>query len=157
MIVTGGMRGDGSLNSTLYVFDPSEGQVESLQIDGLRPRFSHTSHVIGSLVVLVGGVCAPQPGTNSMEPGVSVVDVAARTAFDCQLWPPPLSQCGGAGRQLSLYGGYCHASAVIEKGGERSIVAVGGGGNCFSFGMHVGQKALHIDVRQLQRLSDLYC
>nr|XP_015213796.1 PREDICTED: tRNA wybutosine-synthesizing protein 4-like [Lepisosteus oculatus] len=96
-------------------------------------RYSHSAHVIGQRLILVGGVWLQAEGV----PGVAVVDLATGGSVEYSLdtsavpWPLML---------------HSHRSAPLEDGGPE-LLLVGGGGNCFSFGTHLNPCPVSLDLR----------
>ena len=115
----------------------------------LIPRFSHTSHNLDSKdpnninIVLLGGVSSAvtQPDIclltidNLKEVVLSVKEVELECQENAATTPPLI---------------YCHGS-VIADGGE-SIKIIGGGGNCFSFGMNVNKEIFSVQIKDLANL-----
>ncbi|XP_037344203.2 tRNA wybutosine-synthesizing protein 4 [Pungitius pungitius] len=97
------------------------------------PRYSHSAHVVGHRLVVVGGVWLHSDGV----PGVAVVDLSARSSAEFRLdtssvpWP------------LMLHS-FCSELSDPE---EPQLLLVGGGGNCFSFGTHFNLQPVTVDLR----------
>ncbi|XP_066301529.1 tRNA wybutosine-synthesizing protein 4-like [Branchiostoma lanceolatum] len=99
----------------------------------LSPRYSHTSHVCGNSLLLVGGV---NPG-NHYPPGLTVINLVSgmwkEYAFpECKLERPIMV--------------HNHTSDLLSKD---ELLITGGGGNCFSFGTHLNSGPLTLDVSNL--------
>uniref|UniRef100_A0A674NKR6 tRNA wybutosine-synthesizing protein 4 n=1 Tax=Takifugu rubripes TaxID=31033 RepID=A0A674NKR6_TAKRU len=86
------------------------------------PRYSHSAHVIGDNLLLVGGVWLHSDGV----PDVAVINLVTRCCVEFRLdrdsvpWP------------LMLHS-FC---SEITDPEEPELLLLGGGGNCFSFGTH---------------------
>ena len=115
----------------------------------LIPRFSHTSQRLdwkdpnNINIVLLGGVSSAvtQPDICLVtidilkEVVLSVKEVELECQENASTTPPLI---------------YCHGS-VVADGGE-SIKIIGGGGNCFSFGMNVNKAVFSIQIKDLEKL-----
>ena len=116
----------------------------------LIPRFSHTSHRLDSKdpnninIVLLGGVSSAvtQPDICLVtidilkEVVLSVKEVELECQENASTTTPPLI--------------YCHGSVVADSG--ESIKIIGGGGNCFSFGMNVNKAVFSVQIKDLEKL-----
>ncbi|XP_042351118.1 tRNA wybutosine-synthesizing protein 4 [Plectropomus leopardus] len=97
------------------------------------PRYSHSAHVIGEKLVVVGGVWLRSDGV----PGAVVIDLATRSSVEFSLdttsvpWP------------LMLHS-FCSELTDSE---EPELLLIGGGGNCFSFGTHFNVQPVTVDLR----------
>ncbi|KAM8855836.1 tRNA wybutosine-synthesizing protein 4 [Spinachia spinachia] len=97
------------------------------------PRYSHSAHVMGDKLVVVGGVWLHAAGV----PGVAVIDLGARSCAEFRLdtssvpWP------------LMLHS-FCSELTDPE---EPELLLLGGGGNCFSFGTHFNLQPVAVDLR----------
>ncbi|KAI3355652.1 hypothetical protein L3Q82_004244 [Scortum barcoo] len=97
------------------------------------PRYSHSAHVIGEKLVVVGGVWLHPDGV----PGVVVIDLATRSSVEFSLdttsvpWP------------LMLHS-FC---SELTDPQEPQLLLIGGGGNCFSFGTHFNPQPVTVDLR----------
>ncbi|XP_069052575.1 tRNA wybutosine-synthesizing protein 4 [Lepisosteus oculatus] len=136
VVVAGGLgRGGVPLGSVLLLRPQETGFCwEELRTQPLLvPRYSHSAHVIGQRLILVGGVWLQAEGV----PGVAVVDLATGGSVEYSLdtsavpWPLML---------------HSHRSAPLEDGGPE-LLLVGGGGNCFSFGTHLNPCPVSLDLR----------
>ncbi|KAJ8012659.1 hypothetical protein DPEC_G00045190 [Dallia pectoralis] len=103
----------------------------------LVPRYSHSAHVIGDRLVLVGGVWLQQDGV----PGVAVVDLTTGVSVELRLdtsavpWPLML---------------HCFCSELLEdSNGSTTVALIGGGGNCFSFGTHHNLCPVIVDLKDV--------
>ncbi len=125
VLITGGLRGDQIICDRISVLDTSSMKVSSHPgPPGMLPRFSHSCIVAGSRAYLVGGV------SSHLQPGVAVLDLAQWTVREYSLEVP---------RSVGLY-----SHGIVSKEGNGDIYVLGGGGNCFSFGMHIATEALVI-------------
>ncbi|XP_049904417.1 tRNA wybutosine-synthesizing protein 4 [Epinephelus moara] len=97
------------------------------------PRYSHSAHVIGEKLVVVGGVWLHSDGV----PGVVMINLATRSSVEFSLdttsvpWP------------LMLHS-FCSELTDSE---EPELLLIGGGGNCFSFGTHFNPQPVTVDLR----------
>ncbi|XP_017325084.1 tRNA wybutosine-synthesizing protein 4 isoform X1 [Ictalurus punctatus] len=99
----------------------------------LVPRYSHSAHVIGENLVVVGGVWLQADGV----PGVAVINlttgVSVEVSLDTSSVPWPL-----------MLHSFC--SELLDSDGAE-MVLIGGGGNCFSFGTHLNSHPVILDLR----------
>ncbi|XP_059199036.1 tRNA wybutosine-synthesizing protein 4 [Centropristis striata] len=97
------------------------------------PRYSHSAHVIGEKLVVVGGVWLHSDGV----PGVVIIDLSTCSSVEFRLdttsvpWP------------LMLHS-FCSELSDPE---EEELLLIGGGGNCFSFGTHFNLQPVTVDLR----------
>ncbi|CAB1421107.1 unnamed protein product [Pleuronectes platessa] len=97
------------------------------------PRYSHSAHVIGQKLVVVGGVWMHSDGV----PGVVMIDLATRSSVEFSLdtsrvpWP------------LMLHSFCCE----LTDSEEPELLLIGGGGNCFSFGTHFNPRPVSVNLR----------
>ncbi|KAM9347649.1 tRNA wybutosine-synthesizing protein 4 [Symphorus nematophorus] len=97
------------------------------------PRYSHSSHVIGEKLVVVGGVWLHSDGV----PGVAIINLITHSSVEFSLdmtsvpWP------------LMLHS-FC--SELTDPEGPE-LLLIGGGGNCFSFGTHFNLQPVTVDLR----------
>ncbi|KAL9968447.1 hypothetical protein ACROYT_G026824 [Oculina patagonica] len=135
VVLAGGL--DASLHAldTVQIIDMQMNSMtlRTLQIEPpLPPRYSHTAHVIHDSLILVGGVtpnsCHP--------PGVVVLHLKSLT------WKSyTLPTCTAPSMPLMLHN---HRSVCWED--SQGIMVLGGGGNCFSFGTHLNDGPVFIDL-----------
>ncbi|XP_062861712.1 tRNA wybutosine-synthesizing protein 4 isoform X1 [Trichomycterus rosablanca] len=98
----------------------------------LVPRYSHTAHVIGENLVVVGGVWLQSAGV----PGVAIINLISRNSVEISIdtssvpWP------------LMLHS-FC--SELLDSEGTE-VVLIGGGGSCFSFGTHFNAQPVTLDL-----------
>ena len=93
----------------------------------ISPRFSHSSHVMADKLVVCGGVGPGAP------PPCEIIDLVTGVR---QLVSLPTSLTTGG---LLMY--HSHSSVARES----TIIILGGGGNCFSFGTHYN-KCVQFDL-----------
>uniref|UniRef100_A0A8C9ZDR5 tRNA wybutosine-synthesizing protein 4 n=1 Tax=Sander lucioperca TaxID=283035 RepID=A0A8C9ZDR5_SANLU len=97
------------------------------------PRYSHSAHVIGEKLLVVGGVWLHSDGV----PGVVMINLTTRSSVEFSLdttsvpWP------------LMLHS-FCSELTDSE---EPELLLIGGGGNCFSFGTHFNLQPVTVDLR----------
>merc|ERR1719483_1919503 len=114
------------IGGDLWSIGVKDGKIDVRQLDvKIIPRFSHTAHVIGDHLLVVGGV-----GLGDIPP-VEVFNLVTGEVVSCEL---PVN----VGDELLMV--HNHGSVVV--GGH--LYLVGGGGNCFSFGTHYN-KTFKID------------
>lgn len=101
-------------------------------------RYSHSAHVIGDKLLVVGGVWL-----HSHVPGVAVIDLETHSSVECFLdltavpWP------------LMLHSFCSELTASKEE-----LLLIGGGGNCFSFGTHLNPQPVAVDLRPIGSLDN---
>ncbi|XP_073517317.1 tRNA wybutosine-synthesizing protein 4 isoform X1 [Phyllobates terribilis] len=97
----------------------------------LTPRYSHSSHVIGEKLLLLGGVWIHARAA----PGLAIVDLITGHVAEYLInsasleWP------------LMLHG---HSSVLLPDG--KHVMVLGGGGNCFSFGTHLNVQPAVVEL-----------
>ncbi|KAK2840324.1 hypothetical protein Q5P01_014064 [Channa striata] len=95
------------------------------------PRYSHSAHVTGDKLLVVGGVWLHSDSV----PGVMVISLNTCSSVEFSLdtssvpWP------------LMLH------SFCSELTDSEELLLVGGGGNCFSFGTHFNPQPVTVDLR----------
>lgn len=100
-------------------------------------RYSHSAHVIGDKLLLVGGVWL-----YSNVPGVAVINLKTCNSIEYRLdtstvpWP------------LMLHS-FC--SELTDS--KEEMLLIGGGGNCFSFGTHLNPQPVVVDLRPISILD----
>ncbi|KAJ8396314.1 hypothetical protein AAFF_G00018910 [Aldrovandia affinis] len=97
------------------------------------PRYSHSAHVTGHKLVLVGGVWLQAEGV----PGVAVIDLTTGGSVEHCLDTSPVPW------PLMLHS-FC--SEPLDEEGT-AVAVMGGGGNCFSFGTHLNPQPVTLDLR----------
>ena len=118
VVVSGGLHSHALCSGAVFTVAVLGGELEVTQLEvTIHPRFSHTSHVVGDQLIVVGGVGLGDP------PPCEVIHLVtgARTWFQLP------SEVGGG--LLMCHG---HGSAMVSN----QLWILGGGGNCFSFGTH---------------------
>ncbi|KFM57358.1 Leucine carboxyl methyltransferase 2, partial [Stegodyphus mimosarum] len=114
VIITGGLSGDETILNSVHAFDAEKCQWSTLQISGLLPRYSHTSHVWENYIILVGGVTS----LNGFTLGIGIINLITLMAIEISspIQDPeyPILLCN-------------HCSCIYED----HILIIGGGGNCF--------------------------
>ena len=123
VIVTGGLRDDMEISDrvvTITLDDNGEVVVKKSDIK-IVPRFSHTSHVVGDKLLIIGGVGDGDP------PPCEVIDLVTGDKTEFSL-PSEVE-----GELLMCHN---HGSVIID---DTELWVVGGGGNCFSFGTHYNE------------------
>ncbi|TKS67878.1 tRNA wybutosine-synthesizing protein 4 [Collichthys lucidus] len=97
------------------------------------PRYSHSAHVIGEKLVVVGGVWLHSDSV----PGALIINLSTHSSVEFSLdttfvpWP------------LMLHS-FCSELTNPE---EPELLLIGGGGNCFSFGTHFNFQPVAVDLR----------
>ncbi|XP_076012442.1 tRNA wybutosine-synthesizing protein 4 [Genypterus blacodes] len=97
------------------------------------PRYSHSAHMVGEKLVVVGGVWLHSDGV----PGVAVIDLITRSSMEFTLdttsvpWP------------LMLHS-FC---SELMEAPDPAVLLIGGGGNCFSFGTHFNLQPATVDLK----------
>ena len=115
VIVSGGIDSKMNFNTSLYLFEPLKHQVMRRVSLDLTPRLSHNSFVTeNSVIYLMGGV------TPKRDCGATEVDLVLGTVKE-------------ESEPQSSVPLYSNTGAFING----QFLMVGGGGNCFSFGMHI--------------------
>lgn len=135
MVVSGGLGQDVLPLRDIWCFSLEDEQWSELHVDGMLPRYSHTSAVCGDKLILVGGVNT-LPGS---QPGVCVVDLHTASCTEYTL-PVQNPAC-----PIMLHN---HTSEVVDS--ETAVLVVGGGGNCFSFGTAFNSRMIRIDLQQFR-------
>ncbi|XP_076603828.1 tRNA wybutosine-synthesizing protein 4 [Chaetodon auriga] len=96
------------------------------------PRYSHSAHVIGEKLLVVGGVWLHSDGV----PGGVIINLTTCSSVEFSLdttsvpWP------------LMLHS-FCSELTDPE---EPELLLMGGGGNCFSFGTHFNPQPVTVDL-----------
>lgn len=133
VLISGGL--DDSLKplNDIWELDMKTEQWKIIDIAGILPRYGHTSHVVNSTLILVGGVNT----LTGQQPGICVVDLQRKTCTELQL--PTMNP----EKPVMLIN---HNSTLLSD--KSSILVVGGGGNCFSFGTFFNSYIVQIDLNQ---------
>ena len=101
-------------------------------------RFSHTSHIIGESKLLLVGGFASQPNIQmaSLGQSISIVDLKSHKFIDYDIFIKP--------QPLNGYPLLVNHASYIEN--EDTLKILGGGSNCFSFGMHINNSVLKVPI-----------
>ncbi|PNF35678.1 tRNA wybutosine-synthesizing protein 4 [Cryptotermes secundus] len=135
MVVSGGLGQDVLPLRDIWCFSLEGEMWSELRVDGMLPRYSHTSAVCGDKMILIGGVNT-LPGS---QPGVCVVDLNTASCTEYAL-PVQNPAC-----PIMLHN---HTSELTDN--ETAVLVVGGGGNCFSFGTVFNSRMIRIDLQQFK-------
>ncbi|KAK9537312.1 hypothetical protein VZT92_004941 [Zoarces viviparus] len=136
VVVFGGLDRRGVPLGDTAVLRPTDGGFSWERIELQPPpvpRYSHSAHVIGEKLVVVGGVWLHSDGV----PGVVIIHLTTRSSVELSLdttsvpWP------------LMLHS-FCSELTDSE---EPELLLMGGGGNCFSFGTHFNLQPVTVDLR----------
>ncbi|XP_035689312.1 tRNA wybutosine-synthesizing protein 4-like [Branchiostoma floridae] len=138
VIVTGGLCEDLQPSAAVHLAtctpEPQGGMtvvwMELEVTPPLSPRYSHTSHVYRNSLLLVGGV-NPE---NNYPPGLTVMDLGSGMWKEYAFPECPLE------RPIMVHN---HTSYLLSKD---ELLIIGGGGNCFSFGTHLNNGPLTLDI-----------
>jgi len=156
LVLTGGLDQQDRISDQIFIIDLDRETVSSVAWPStvLIPRFAHTSHAhpTGQGIVLIGGVSSavtqPEIGYLKMQLEASLVEnVEAATGYETFLHMESEVAEMASKTTASPLLLVQHSSLVDEKSGE--VVIVGGGGNCFSFGMHVNKTVVRFSPDQL--------
>uniref|UniRef100_A0A8C5PEY4 tRNA wybutosine-synthesizing protein 4 n=1 Tax=Leptobrachium leishanense TaxID=445787 RepID=A0A8C5PEY4_9ANUR len=137
-VLSGGLLRSGTPSGSITVLRPSDYhfQWEKLETTPpLTPRYSHSSHVVGDKLLLVGGIWFVPHSV----PGLAVVDLRSGHCAEYEIdasfleWP------------LMLHG---HSSILHPD--KRQILLLGGGGTCFSFGTHMNRQPVLLQLPVFQ-------
>ncbi|GAB1601190.1 tRNA wybutosine-synthesizing protein 4-like [Argonauta hians] len=132
MVLAGGLKQDLLPSSAVYILDLNTFHWKLLDLSGLLyPRYSHTAHIVGDNLILVGGV-----NLEHRAPGVAAVNLVSGHAQEFYL---PAQYKGD--EIIMLHG---HQSELLNN--DRLLV-IGGGSNCFSFGTHLNKSMFYIDLK----------
>ncbi|XP_065176236.1 tRNA wybutosine-synthesizing protein 4-like isoform X2 [Sycon ciliatum] len=104
----------------------------------LPGRYSHSSHVVDNMLVLVGGVSAA-----SSQPSIILANLCSRTWQLLDLQVPTREP-------LLLHNHSSHLIRHLSSDSHPTLVLVGGGGNCFSFGTHFNSELYCVALPMLQ-------
>ncbi|XP_030283503.1 tRNA wybutosine-synthesizing protein 4 [Sparus aurata] len=97
------------------------------------PRYSHSAHVIGDKLVVVGGVWLHSSGV----PGGAIINLTTHSSVEFSLDTTPVPW------PLMLHS-FCSELMDPE---EPELLLIGGGGNCFSFGTHLNPQPITLNLR----------
>ncbi|XP_068745300.1 tRNA wybutosine-synthesizing protein 4-like isoform X2 [Montipora capricornis] len=135
VILAGGLDANLHALNTIQILDTqvSPMTLRTLHIDPLlSPRYSHTAHVIDDKLVLVGGVTP----NSSHPPGIVILHLES-LAWNSFILPAFIAPHA----PLML-----HNHCSVCWNGSQDVVVLGGGGNCFSFGTHLNDGPVMIDL-----------
>ncbi|XP_044142528.1 tRNA wybutosine-synthesizing protein 4 [Bufo gargarizans] len=127
-VLSGGILTSGVPTGSITILKPAGSHFSWEHLDTtppLMPRYSHSSHVIGEKLLLVGGVWIHARGV----PGLTIVDLITGQVSEYRIdstsleWP------------LMLHG---HSSVLLAD--KKHLLLLGGGGTCFSFGTHLNRQ-----------------
>ena len=146
ILITGGLTERGHPSRDVYVVDVRNRIVRQVE-SSLAHRFSHTSHHLlrkgdegggdVATVALIGGVSSAVT-----QPEMCVIRID--TALDKVMRSSEVGLEGCDEEKVLLFN---HDSYVDDSTGE--VVVLGGGGNCFSFGMNINRVQLRISLLKL--------
>ncbi|XP_054642567.1 tRNA wybutosine-synthesizing protein 4 isoform X2 [Dunckerocampus dactyliophorus] len=140
VLVFGGLGRRGQPMGDTVVLKPNERGFCWERIDVQPPpcpRYSHSAHVIGKHLIVVGGVWLRSDDV----PGVAIINLDTRCGLEFRLntssvpWP------------LMLHS-FC-SELTDQKKAE--LLLIGGGGNCFSFGTHFNPQLVTVDLQPALR------
>ncbi|XP_056408460.1 tRNA wybutosine-synthesizing protein 4, partial [Hyla sarda] len=133
-VVSGGLLASGAPTGSITVLRPEHSHFSWERLDTippLTPRYSHSSHVIGHRLILVGGIWIHARGV----PGLTVVDLISGHVCEYQINSTPVEW------PLMLHG---HSSVLLPDG--QCVLVLGGGGTCFSFGTHLNKRPVMLEL-----------
>ncbi|KAM4012225.1 tRNA wybutosine-synthesizing protein 4-like [Anomaloglossus baeobatrachus] len=133
-VLSGGLLASGIPSGSISVLQAAQTHFSWKHLDTippLTPRYSHSSHIIGDKLLLLGGVWIHARAV----PGLTLVDLitghVAEFLINSALleWP------------LMLHG---HSSVLLPDG--KHVLVLGGGGTCFSFGTHLNMQPAVVEL-----------
>ncbi|XP_068122546.1 tRNA wybutosine-synthesizing protein 4 isoform X2 [Hyperolius riggenbachi] len=133
-VLSGGLLQSGLPTGSIYLLLPQDQHFTFYKLDTsppLTPRYSHTSHVIGDKLILVGGVWIHRRGI----PGLSMVDLLTGHVREFELYTVTVDW------PLMLH---AHSSVLLPD--MKTLMLLGGGGTCFSFGTHLNLQPVVLDL-----------
>ncbi|KAL3831855.1 hypothetical protein ACJMK2_023552 [Sinanodonta woodiana] len=136
MVIAGGVNSDFQPLNTVYLLNLEKLQWKKLPTATLSPRYSHTAHIVGDILVLVGGVSMVHTS-----PGMALVHLPSGMVTEFILDDVKDED------QLKLLMLHKHTSHLPEPD-DGHILILGGGGNCFSFGTHLNTTPVHLHIDQ---------
>lgn len=99
------------------------------------PRYSHTAHIIDDTLILIGGA------NNSIRPpGICFIDLKKLKCSEFEL--PVSFNLNNADQPTPLIF-ICHQTCLLDK---NTVLLIGGGSICFTFGTHLNKQALLLDI-----------
>lgn len=78
MYISGGLDKNLKPLSDLWMFDLKSETWKRMVIEGMIPRYGHTSHVVNTSLVLIGGVNT----LDEQQPSIGVVDLLTGTCVE---------------------------------------------------------------------------
>ncbi|KAK7488705.1 hypothetical protein BaRGS_00020002 [Batillaria attramentaria] len=129
VVMMGGMDDDQNPHCSVYLLDVASAHWQALALTPFLPRYSHTCHIVGDQLVVVGGV-----NLHQQTPGVGIINLRTGTAQEFAF--PNLGQ-----QRLLMF--HRHCSIILP---DNRVVVLGGGGNCFSFGTHLNHTPVILDI-----------
>ncbi|XP_033111075.1 tRNA wybutosine-synthesizing protein 4-like [Anneissia japonica] len=134
VILTGGLDDDANTIDGVIIMDTADWSWHTLKTSpDIQPRYSHTSHVVKDLLLLVGGL--------SLSPvtfGVTSISLLSGSVCNYSL------MAENPEKPIMLFK---ISSELYEE--ERKLVILGGGGNCFSFGTHFNSTPISLDISKV--------
>lgn len=131
VVVAGGLGHDTAPLNSLAILDMESRTCEELEtVPPFQARYSHTAHIVEDQLILLGG----ENPLKSALPSVTVVHLKsfALQNFSLEVFSPE--------SPIMLHNHASHWLAETE-----SILVIGGGGNCFSFGTHLNKTPVIIE------------
>ncbi|XP_052802199.1 tRNA wybutosine-synthesizing protein 4-like isoform X2 [Mya arenaria] len=128
MVIAGGLLGDSTPSSSVHLLNVELMSWKKMDIC-IEARYSHSSHVIGDYLILIGGV-----SLSHWLPGVAMVYLPSCHSAEFSL-PDMVKD--------SIVMLHRHTSTVLD---DTTILILGGGGNCFSFGTHLNSSPVLLDI-----------
>ncbi|XP_061917615.1 tRNA wybutosine-synthesizing protein 4 isoform X2 [Entelurus aequoreus] len=136
VVVFGGLGRKGEPLGDTTILKPREGGFCWERIDVQPPpcpRYSHSAHVLGEQLIVVGGVWLHSDGV----PGVAVMGLDTCCSMEFRL------DTSSVPYPLMLHS-FC-SELTDQK--EAELLLIGGGGNCFSFGTHFNPQLVSVDLQ----------
>ncbi|XP_063964259.1 tRNA wybutosine-synthesizing protein 4-like [Lytechinus pictus] len=131
VVVTGGIGCDTTpLHSIVILNVETKSHTIQETIPSLKPRYSHTAHIIEDQLYLLGGV---QPITDT-PPSLTIIHLTTWALLEIRL------EVSSPECPLMLHN---HTSHWLSD--REGVLVIGGGGNCFSFGTHLNQTPVIIE------------
>ncbi|XP_072030501.1 tRNA wybutosine-synthesizing protein 4-like [Amphiura filiformis] len=135
-IIAGGIACDLRPLPCMYVLESDSWECSHLHLTpsltSTSCRYSHTSHICGDNLMLVGGI---NPLT-STQPPVVIINLIEGT------WRQYTIPAADPEHPIMLHN---HSSVLIS---DDKILILGGGGNCFSFGTHLNRSPVELTLEQ---------
>lgn len=138
MVIAGGLGIDLQPLTSVHLLNLDTHTWSELQCE-MNPRYSHTAHVLGDILILIGGVSFSHD-----PPAVAMIHLPSGTSAEFAL--PAVDK----DNLLMLHR---HSSVAMDN---NRILLLGGGGNCFSFGTHLNSSPVVMDVTEgLQAIGQI--